>query len=207
MKPILLTSVLLLTIAGGCQDELRFAPSEPIQQTGEINYELAVLLDAEGAEPGSPATRALVESSKATHLYLGRPDAPPDPEQIPETVTTAQSDAVRRPDPWKAADSILALALGVSGLFGGGVGATKLTQYLKQLQAKKNALEEVVKGNEIFKRTANGQSLALFKESHNLAQLTPGTRRIVSDVRSTLPTVKIKVVEAAQAQPTVEIVP
>ena len=166
----------------GCADILRFAPSEPQKQSAELTHNLACKINAEGAQRASPASQQLVEGTRAELAYIGRPASPPDASKFDTVTAAANTDAVKRPDPWKAADNMLNLAIGVSALLGGVYG-TKAVKFLNEAKQKSQALQEVITGNELFKDKAPPESVAIFKESQETAQVSPETYGIVAQLK------------------------
>jgi hypothetical protein len=113
----LLVGLLVLLI--GCEDGLRFAPSESLKQVAELTHDLAAKINAEGTSPGSPASERVMTGARASLLYMGRPKAPAEIEQFDTVTAQAITDAAKRPDPWQVADSALELGIGIAALFAG----------------------------------------------------------------------------------------
>ncbi|MHC4620351.1 MAG: hypothetical protein ACYTEQ_21590 [Planctomycetota bacterium] len=185
-KPIL-TIVLTLIISlsllafSGCEEALRFAPSESIKQTAELTHGLAKKVNTEGAEAGSSASAKLVEGTRAALSYTGRPKVPPDPEQFDTIAAQANQDASARPDPWAVADSMFELAIGVSALVGGVYG-TKALAYLKAAREKSQALKEIIKNNELFLDKAEATAKNKFKQFQR--KQSPATKRLVTELKT-----------------------
>lgn len=102
MRPLIsmLLVMMVLCVAAGCQDSLRLAPSEAVQQNAAIAAEsasrLAVLVDTR--EQVSPAMVDLAEATatgaKAAQNYIGLPE---DYAPVQATVARlASEDAVQR---------------------------------------------------------------------------------------------------------------
>lgn len=176
MKTGIVTIVLLaVLLLGGCE-ALRFAPKESQKQAAELTHFLAKKVNEQGTAPASPASQQLVTGTMAALAYTGRPTTPPDPEQFDTIAAQANQEALERPDPWKVADSVLELGIGISALLGGVYG-TRAVRFLQQAREKSKALQEIVIGNELLKE--NG---ANFKTAHR-AQ-SPGTKAIVAEIRA-----------------------
>lgn len=181
---------LLPIFIAGCQDSLRFAPSESQKQSAELTHTLAAKINAEGTEPGSPASQRLKEGTQAAVVYMGRPARPPSAEDFDTVAEQANQDAAERPDAWSVADNVFELAIGVSALLGGVYG-TRAVRCLKQAREKSQALKEIIEGNELFKgkvQSAAGTAksaeevLTDFKESQNTSQ-NVSTRRIIAETK------------------------
>ena len=183
------THLILLTLAilcsfcffCGCQDSLRFAPTEPQKQAAELTHDLAVKVKAEGTAPGSPASEKLCEGTRVAVSYIGRPKIPPNPELYDTTVAQAQVDAAQRPDPWDVADSMLELGIGISALLGGVYGA-KGVRYLKQAREKSKALQEIIQGNELFMDNADATAKSNFKQFQKKQSIS--TKQLVTKLKS-----------------------
>lgn len=165
----------------GCEEALRFAPSESIKQTAELTNQMARKINTEGTVSQSPTSRQLVKGTQVSLSYIGRPKEVPDPEQFETVSAQAQTDAEKRPDAWEVADSMMELGIGVCALFSG-VAGVKGVQILKNARAKSKALQEVVAGNELFKKTSESGMAATFATSHNNAQ-SKETKKIVADLK------------------------
>jgi len=173
----------LLVSSAGCNAVgVRFAPTEPQKQTAELTHDLAKIIATEGTDPGSEAAVKLVQGTRAGLAYAGRPATPANADQFETIAAQAHEDAIERPDPWKVADSLLELGIGVAGVAGGAYGL-KFAKYLQLARAKAKALEEVVKGNELLKKsmTTNGEK-ELFKKVHG--QQSAETRALVTAVKT-----------------------
>jgi len=185
MRPFSIVVSLTLLFLAGCQDALRFAPSEPQKQTAELTHALAAKVAAEGTDAASPAAKRLESGTRAALTYIGRPAEPPDAEQFDTIVAAAEADAARRPDPWEAADSVIDLGIAICGVLGG-AGAGKFAAYLAQMRAKSKALQEVVKNNDLFKEQAQKEgdqkAVAVFKQAQS--SQSPTTKTIVAKVRA-----------------------
>lgn len=172
---------ILTIILGGC-DSLRFAPSQPMKQSAEITFDLAHKVNREGTEPDSQASRQLVQGTQVALSYMGRPKVSADAEQFETVTIEAQTDAESRPDPWQVADAALELGIGVAALLGGVYG-TRAVGFLQQARAKSKALQEIVAGNELFKKKADPMAKSQFKEAQNVRQVTLATKNIVAQAK------------------------
>ena len=184
MKKILFVVLLLdiLVVSAGCQNAVRFAPSEQQKQAALLTNELAKKIEADGTEAGSPAAKKVVLGTTASMLYYGLPKVPADPQDFKTITSEATSQSMERPDPWEVADNLLLLAGGIATVVGG-VGAQRIASNIVQLRAKAKALKEVVIGNDLLK--ANGGD---FKKAH-MGQSTT-TKTIVAEIRATNPVSK-----------------
>ncbi len=84
-----------------------------------------------------------------------------------------------RPDAWQVADSMLELSIGICALLGGVYG-TRAVRFLKDARTKSKALQEIITGNELFKRRNQSQTAA-FKEAHK--NQSSQTRQIVAQMK------------------------
>lgn len=185
MKKIILLTVLLLAVlavSAGCQNAVRFAPSEQQKQLAWLTNDLAKSIDATGTDARSPAAKKLVQGTTAAALYYGPPKAPADPDNFETIATAATAQSMERPDPWEVADNFLLLAGGIATVLGG-VGGTKVASHIVKLRAKAKALQEVVVGNELLK--ANGGD---FKKAH-IGQSVK-TRALIAELRVANPVLK-----------------
>jgi len=78
------------------------------------------------------------------------------------------------------ADSMLELGIGVCALLGGVYG-TRAVRFLKDARGKSKALQEIIVGNETFKKE-NESSAAAFKQAHNTQ--SPQTRQLVASMKA-----------------------
>jgi len=92
----------------------------------------------------------------------------------------ALTESADRPDTWQVADSALELGIGICALLGGVYG-TKAVRFLGQARTKSKALQEIVAGNELFKKENETQASA-FKQAHQ--SQSPATRQIVAQMKS-----------------------
>lgn len=176
----------------GCTDSLRFAPTEPQKQTAELTHQAAIAINQTGTAPQTEATRQLVRGTQAALAYIGRPKVPPDPVEFSAYTTQAQADSVKRPaidDVFAAAEHGLSLAAQLAILFGvggAGFGGKKVLDWIVLASQKSKALEEIIKGGEVFKAKASaiGDSKAvdLFKMAQ--AGQSPQTKVLVTELKS-----------------------
>jgi len=174
-----LAAFFTLAIAG-CQDGLRFAPSEQQKQSAELTHALATKVNAQGAMPASPATVQLVEGTRAATAYIGRPAIPPNPEQFDTLASTANTDAQARPDIFTVADEGMSLIAELALFFGVGVtavGGKKVIEWIMLAKQKSAALRQIITANELFKDRSSDK--VLFKQTQNAVQST-ATRKIVA---------------------------
>ena len=178
MKGTLITLLLITLILGafGCEEPLRLAPSEAQKQTAFLTADLAKEVEQKGTDPASPAARKLVQGTRSMAIYMGTPKVPADPDEFETVASEAEQQAYERPDPWKVADHLLELGIGVTAVVGGGTG-TVIASKLKKLRQKSKALEEIVKGNELLKK--NGGD---FKTAHS--KQSPATKALVAEIRA-----------------------
>ena len=189
--PVAVIALLTLMITG-C-DSLRLAPSEQQKQNAWLhNRTTAVAADTARDEQVSPALQSLTKlselQSRAFTSYCGLPKEYPQAESSEDILAqsnwtlaeTALAESVERPDPWKVADSVLEIGIGISALFGGVYG-TRAVRFLKDARSKSQALQEIVAGNELFKKENEAQAQA-FKAAQ--ANQSPETRQLVAQLKA-----------------------
>jgi len=193
MKPksLLIATLCLcafVAFISGCES-LRFTPSEPQKQIALQTHMAARTVNEKGADPGSQAAEQLVDGTETALAYIGMPKSP-DIEDYATTSQQARDDAGKRPvadDVFQAAEQGLSLAAELAILFGvggAGFGGKKLLDWLKLAREKNKALQEIVQGNEYFKKKCSTPGeLRTFKESQEFAQLTPTTKRLVAELK------------------------
>ena len=184
-------AVTLTLVCCGC-DSLRFAPSEQQKQNAWLHNRTATATaETAKAEDTSQKLQSLAElselQSRAFGVYFGLPrELPPAEtserilsESNRQLANTALAQAAQRPDPWDVADSMLELGIGICAIFGGVCG-TKAVGYFKQARDKSKALQEIIAGNELFKKN-NAEATASFKDAHR--DQSPKTRQIVTAMK------------------------
>lgn len=175
----------------GC-DSLRFAPTQAQKQNAWLhNRTTAVTAEqarAEGASEKLQALSGLSElQSRAFVSYCGLPKEFPPAETAEEILLesnfelagTALAQSADRPDAWDLADSGFELAIGIAALLGGVYG-TRAARFLKEARAKSKALQEIIAGNELFKKE-HKDDVVDFKKAHQ--SQSPQTRQIVTQLK------------------------
>jgi hypothetical protein len=189
---VIAACVCLGLVLAGC-DTLRFAPNEVQKQTAWLHNRTATIAaQTAKAENVSEVLQALTQlsekQSQSFTAYYGSPNEFPPAEtaedilaesnqQLAETALQAAAD---RPDPWQLADSMLELGIGISALLGGVYG-TRAVRFLKDARDKSNALNEIIAGNELFKKE-NASSAAAFKQAQSTQSAT--TRQFVAQMKA-----------------------
>jgi len=181
----------IILVISGC-DSLRLAPSEQQKQNAWLHERTAaVAADTAQVEQSSQELQALTklseEQSRAFTSYYGLPKEFPQAESTEEILAesnwqlarTAQVQSAERPDPWKVADSLLEVGIGISALLGGVYG-TRAVRFLQEARSKSNALKEIIEGNEQFKKQNDAQAQS-FKAAH--ANQSPQTRQLVAQLK------------------------
>ena len=176
----------------GCGN-LRFAPSEAQKQNAWLHHRTATIAaETARAENVSQVLQGLTQlgekQSQSFTAYYGLPNEFPPAETAEDILTesnrqlaeTALQTEADRPDPWQVADSMLELGIGVCALLGGVYG-TRAVRFLKDARDKSNALQEIITGNEIFKKE-NESSAAAFKQAHSTQ--SPQTRQLVAQMKA-----------------------
>jgi len=191
MRIILMALTLLCCLLAGC-DSLRFAPTETQKQNAWLHNRTAMIAaDTAKVENTSEQLKALTHLSEVQSLafssHYGLPKEFPTAEtaedvlaesnwQLARTALTESSD---RPDAWEVADSMLELGIGICALLGGVYG-TRAVGFLRQTKTKSKALQEIIAGNELFKKQ-NESSATAFKQAHQ--NQSPQTRQIVAQMK------------------------
>lgn len=181
-------------LLAGC-DSLRFAPSEQQKQNAWLhNRTTTIAADTARDEQASGQLQALAEmselQSQAFTSYFGLPKKFPQATCAEDVLAqsnrqlaqTALRQSGERPDAWQVADSALELGIGICALFGGVYG-TRAVQFLRDARTKSKALQEIVAGNELFKKN-NQTQVAAFKQAQQ--NQSPETRQIVAGVKNTV---------------------
>lgn len=176
----------------GC-DELRFAPGEAMKANAWAHYRTTQLAaDAAKEQNASQELCGLTElSAQQSTAFVGDYGMPKElpavetPQQAlgdanQQLATAALDEAARRPDPWQAADVLLQAGLAAAGVIGGVSGA-RIARTLQKARDTSRAVQEIIKGNEIFKRN-NTASAEAFKQSHQ-GQSTE-TKKIVAEIKA-----------------------
>lgn len=192
MKKILVTLLGLCFLLIGCES-LRFAPNEAQKQNAWLhNRTTQVVAETAREEDVSEKLQALTKlselQSRAFVSYCGLPREFPEAETAEDILResnwqlahTALAKSADRPDAWQVADSAFELAIGICALLGGVYG-TRAVRFLKDARAKSRALQEIIAGNELFKRQ-NESSASAFKQAQR--NQSPQTRQIVAQMKS-----------------------
>jgi len=191
MRKILMILVMLDFVLSGC-DSLRFAPGEAQKQNAWLHSRTATIaaVTAED-EAASQKLQALTKlsqlQSRAITSYYGLPKEFPQADTAEQILSesswqlasTALAESAERPDAWQVADNALELGIGICALLGGVYG-TRAIRFLKQARTKSKALQEIIAGNEMFKKQNQAQASA-FKDAHK-SQSTQ-TRQIVAEMK------------------------
>jgi hypothetical protein len=191
MKRIIIGLCVVLFVTG-CES-LRFAPSEVQKQNAWLhNRTAAITAQTARDEFGSEKLQALSRlgeiQSRAFVSYFGLPGEFPPAETAEDVLAesnfkladAAAQSAAARPDGWQLADSAMELGIGIFALLGGVYG-TQTVRFLKQARTKSKALQEVISGNELFKKQ-NESSAGAFKQAQ--ANQSPETRRLVAQMKA-----------------------
>ena len=192
MKKIITALILLCFLSAGC-NSLRFAPSESQKRNAWLhNRTTAIAAETANAEDSSEELQALTHLSKlqsnAFCSYYGLPKEFPQADTAEDILAqssfqlarTALAESAERPDAWQLADSMFDLAIGISVLLGGVYG-TKAVGFLKQARTKSKALQEIIAGNELFKKQHKSYTSA-FKQAHQ--NQSPRTRKLVAEIKA-----------------------
>ena len=192
MRKIFATLIIVLLLSAGC-DSLRFAPAESQRQNAWLHNRTATLAaDTAEAENTSEKLQALTKlsgfQSRAFSSYYGLPKEFPQAniaedilaESNFQLARTALHESTNRPDAWQLADNVFELAIGICALLGGMYG-TRAVRFLKQARTKSKALQEIIAGNELFKKQ-NTEAATAFKQAHK--DQSPQTRQVVAKMKA-----------------------
>ena len=199
MKEITATkSICLFSFAillAGC-DSLRFAPGEQQKQNAWLHNRTAIVAaETAMAEDASEKLQALTGlselQSRAFTSYFGLPKEFPPARSAEEILAesnwqlanAAVQQSSDRPDAWQVADSVLELGIGICALLGGVYG-TRAVGFLKDARTKSKALQEIIAGNELFKKNNQAQ-VAAFKQAQQ--NQSPETKQIVAQAKAFAP--------------------
>jgi hypothetical protein len=184
--------VLICFLFAGC-DSLRFAPTEAQKQNAWLHNRTATITtDTARAENTSEKLQLLTQlnevQSRAFSSHYGLPKEFPPAETAEDVLTesnwqlarTALQQGADRPDAWEVADSMLELGIGICALLGGVYG-TRAVGFLRKARTKSKALQEIIAGNELFKKE-NVSSTPAFKQAHQNQSLQ--TRQIVTEFKA-----------------------
>jgi len=188
----IVTFALTCVVLAGC-DSLRFAPSEVQKQNAWLHNRTAlVATETARAQEASPELQALTQlgeiQSRAFSAYFGLPKEFPSAETAEDILAesnfqlaeAALQHGAERPDAWQVADSMLELGIGVFALLGGVYG-TRAARFLRDARGKSQALQEIIAGNELFKKQ-NASSAPAFKQAHQ--DQSPQTRQLVAQMKA-----------------------
>jgi len=186
------TCVSMALLFAGC-DSLRFAPNEAQKQNAWLHNRTAIIsAETARAEETSEKLQALTRlgemQSRAFTSYCGLPKEFPQAETAEDLLIesnwqlaqTALKSGAQRPDAWEVADSAMELGIGICALLGGVYG-TRAVRFLREAKTKSKALQEIIAGNELFKKQNQNQAAA-FKQAHN--SQSPDTRQIVARLKA-----------------------
>jgi len=192
MKRTAMSLIPLCVLLAGC-DSLRFAPSEVQKQNAWLHNRTAlVTAETARAQEASPELQALTQlgeiQSRAFSAYFGLPKEFPPAETADDILAesnwqlagTAVQHGAERPDAWQVADSMLELGIGLCALLGGVYG-TRAVRFLSDARGKSQALQEIIAGNELFKKQ-NAPAAPAFKQAHQ--NQSPQTRQLVAQMKA-----------------------
>lgn len=192
MRRILAILIVLFFLLAGC-DSLRFAPGEAQKQNAWLHSRTTAIAAATAEdEAATEKLQALTKmsqlQSRAITSYYGLPKELPQADTAEQILSEsswqlgrmALVESAERPDAWQVADNALDLGIGICALLGGVYG-TRAVRFLKQARTKSKALQEIIAGNEFFKKQ-NESSVASFKQAQKLQ--SPQTRQIVAEVKA-----------------------
>jgi len=192
MRKIFGTLILSCLLVVGC-NSLRLAPDESQKQNAWLhNRTVLMAADTARAEDASEKLQGLTQlselQSRAFSSYFGLP------KEFPAAVTaedllaesnfqlarTALAESAERPDAFQLADNLFELAIGISALLGGVYG-TRAVRFLKQAKSKSQALQEIITGNELFKKEHKAYADAFKQAQKNQSN---DTRQVVAQLKA-----------------------
>ena len=188
----LFTGALLCIMLTGC-DSLRFAPNESQKQNAWLHNRTAIVTaETASAEKTSEKLQSLTRlgevQSRAFSAYFGLPREFPQVETAEDILSESSwqlADAAldagtERPDTWQLANSAMDFGIGICALLGGVYG-TRAVRFLRETKVKSQALQEIIAGNELFKKQNQAQAIA-FKQAH--INQSPQTRQLVAKAKA-----------------------
>ncbi len=186
------TCALVCVVLAGC-DSLRFAPNEAQKRNAWLHNRTAIVTaETARAEEASEKLQSLTQlgevQSRAFSSYYGLPEEFPPAETAEDILSesswhlaqTAHQTGAERPQAWQVANSALDFGIGICALLGGVYG-TRAVRFLRETKTKSGALQEIIAGNELFKKQNQAQAAA-FKQAHS--NQSPQTRQIVARAKA-----------------------
>lgn len=182
--------LLLLLGLCGC-GQLRFPATESQKQNAWLHVQTAGAAAAAARRESCSDTVCGLSSlaarqAEAFSIDYGLPENPSIvtvEDLLSQTSRTAAEQAIldsqQKPDGWVVADNLFELGAGLAGLLGGVYGA-RLLRLINQARDKSKALQEIIEGNELFKKR-NPSMAADFKEAHSLQ--SQQTRELVASLK------------------------
>jgi hypothetical protein len=191
MKKMIIGLCVVLFVTG-CES-LRFAPNEVQKQNAWLHNRTAAITaqtarDEFSSEKLQSLSRLGEAQSRAFVSYFGLPKEFQSADTAEDVLVesnfkladAASQSGAARPDGWQLADSAMELGIGIFALLGGVYG-TQTVRFLKQARTKSKALQEIIAGNELFKKQ-NESSAVAFKQAQ--ANQSPETRRLVAQIKT-----------------------
>lgn len=191
---LVLVFCMLIGVIGCGDSPLRFAPTQQQKQSAYLLdrtvQTAAVQAKVEGASEQLQAlTSEATNQTAAVVSFYGMPqEIPPsstaDDLLLPENKETTQQAAFQstaRPDPWDVADHFLEMGIALAGVVGGVYGS-KAAGAIGIARQKSQALREVVRNNEVFKREAGTETAKQFNQAQGVQ--SDSTKKIVSELRT-----------------------
>lgn len=194
MRTRILTTMLMgiCCLFAGC-DTLRLAPTEAQKQNAWLhNRTVAITAQIAREENVCEKLQALTGlselQSRAFTSYYGLPREFPQAETAKDLLSKSKyqltrialDESAKKPDVFKLADNVLELAIGIAALLGGFYG-TRAVGFLKTARVKSKALQEIIEGNELFKKQ-NECSVPAFKQAQQ--NQSSQTRQIVAQIKT-----------------------
>ncbi len=204
--------ILLSVFTTGCDNPLRFAPTESQKQVALRTHFNAKKIDAVGSDPCTPVSSQVKEGTRVSLGYIGLP-ANPDIADYAATLTQASADATKRPtskEVFNAVNKSLNLVELILMIIGGSTslgavayGARKGVKYVSSLKSTASEFEqdfmaiekafiEVVGAEQEFKRSlrSKGKQTIPIEEALgalkavNQAKQSKETTQMVTELKS-----------------------
>ncbi len=176
----------------GC-DSFRFAPTQEQKENAWLHNRTALLAAQTAKEQNcSEELKSLTGlcelQSQAFAAYFGLPQEFPPSQTVGQVLAqsnyelaqTATVQSAQRPDAFDLADGVLELGIGISALLGGVYG-TRAVRFFTAAKEKSQALREIIRGNELFKKQ-NEESSEEFKKAQE--GQSAQTRKIVAEMKN-----------------------
>ncbi|MCK5563809.1 MAG: hypothetical protein KAJ07_01065 [Planctomycetes bacterium] len=191
MKRMVLGVMAVMVMASGCE-VMRFGASEMQKENAWLHNATASAVVRTAKDEGGSEKLVKLSSlgelqSRAFVFDYGLPKQMPAVSDASllsqasfDVAGNAINDSQRKVDVWATADGVMEVGIALAGLLGGAYGI-KAAAFLATARKRSKALQEIVKGNEVFKQMASN-SIEEFKQAHKGQSLE--TKQIVSKIKT-----------------------